>query len=298
MTERTLPTPGSPQIPGLKPDEAFAGADGGPSVEQIQRMHEASSARLQAAMDAPQRKPPAPTPQPAPAPLGPGEAVSFQEAASQALGGAAPPPTAAPPGAGTPVVGVIKGVPGFDVSPYQAVIDHGDEVEFVLPGGRRSRATKEQLRERLRVVEDMKTQNVRWEQENRAKYGPKVDSAWDIPAPAPEKLTGLAVDDPKHRCTTCKHSVMYVIGYASASGFSHHHVSRSFCALIEDPEGGNLEFEDSPIYYCSHHETRWATWARFQLSRLEKRVLGSTGKIARVLKVIRDDGKGNGSTHG
>lgn len=315
MTDRTPSSPTPPQIPGLKQGESFVGADGGPSIEQIQRMHAASSARLQAAMDKPSRKvPPV-------APSGPGDApVSHQDVAAEALGGGGvrpagtaqfegPVPPLLPPSPATsaPVTGPttlsakgsIPGLPHFDPSPYQAVIDHGDYIELILPGGRRSTATKDEMRERARVALDMQTQNVRWEEENRKKYGPKIDSAWDAPAPDPEKLKNLSIDDPKHRCTTCKHSVLYVIGYASASGFSHHHVSRSFCALIEDPEGGNLEFEDSPIYYCSHYERRWSTWAKFQLSRLEKRVVGKTGTLARVLKVIREDVKeGKGSSNG
>lgn len=297
MTDDTRSPPPPPPthvVDGLKPGERPAGSDGTFSDEQLARMHAAASARIQAAMNVP-LKPFAGVVRQDTQPVGSVQASAAVVASGfQPLGSTqfetpmgAPPEGTPPRDPATP----FADIPFFNVAAYQAAIDHGTEVELILPNGRRTRVTKDELRKREAFRLEMEGQNQRWLEANLKKYGKKIDSAWDIPPPTREEiatLTGTAGKNITHLCATCKHSVQYAIGYVPASGFGHHYVSRSFCRLIEDPEGGNLEFEDSPIYYCTHHEIRWSKWAGIQLHRLEKRVtsLGSGSRLARVLKVL------------
>lgn len=261
-------------IPGL--DSAPGGVGGQPTLEQLGRIHAATSARLQAAMDAP--LPPsrgaarAPTAEDLAAVGGVAELGATQFEGAIESEHERPPPN----------------IPGLNPAGYQAVIDHGDHVELLLKHGRRTVVTREQLAERARLEAEWATQNIRWEKELTAKYGSKKQSGWDVTPPTRGEIRQLLGRDRVHQCTTCKHAVQYVVSYASASGFSTNHVGRHFCSLIRDAEGGHLEFEDSPIHYCAHHETRWSTWVDLQLTKLEQRLVGGKSRFARVLRVLRD----------
>ena len=279
-------------LPGLSAGEPVPLS--GPSPEQIARMNAAASARVQAAMNVP---------------LG---GVSPAPVASGGAGPSFPhdPPMVVPniqqvaPGPNIQQAFASTQPSTLSTDPFPVLdppanyTDKGDYYEVTMRGGRVTRVTKAEWRERCRVEHEVQTQSDRWAKELREKYGAPKTSAWELPAPPRADLAFLttAAENQAHLCTTCKHAVRFVAGYAAQSGYSGHYFARNFCSLVEDPEGGHLELADSPIFDCSHYERRWGRWAKYQLSRLESRVSGKgDGKLARILKVLREKPVGNGT---
>lgn len=270
-------TPEIPALPGLQPGETIPFE--GPTPEQISRMHAASSSFLQAAMDAP-----------AGARTVAGRTVFHGPAKLDPSGGVA--------------LGVNPGLPEIpnpfsDQRPKKAVgvsetVNPDGSVTHVMHG-RVFTVTKEEQEKRDKAEAAFIHFRDHWEEDYRKAHPDekKIETGWDAPPPTREQIAHLTeLESPHHKCATCRHSVSFVMAESNNSGYGSHPFSKKFCSLLRDDSGGNLEFSDSPVFFCSHYERRWSLWASAQVSRLESRLGGKDSRLARVLRVLREPSNG------
>lgn len=281
-------------LPGHAPGEAVPLS--GPTPEQIGRMHAHSSAWLQQAMDMPI-----------------GQAVFHGKA--RGVGDAGPPiPIPNPfgePGHGEPLdplLGVgpsglqsaASSTPQLDPTLLRGgvhSVEHPDGSQTNYLHGRVSHVSAADRAARDKLEAEWANFRDTWQQKAEREHGKKVETGWEVPPPSPADVEWLTQTlSPHHKCGTCRHAVSIVLTMTNASGYGHHPFSKKFCNLLKGEQGENLEFGDSPVFFCSHYERRWSLWARAQLSRLESRVVGNGSRLARVLRVLREPEAVNGHT--
>lgn len=164
----------------------------------------------------------------------------------------------------------------------------GTTVRVEMPGGRAAEWTPEQIAERRRFSEGLGPAMAAQRKAALEKFGPDIESGWDVPPPSTEKLSKLlnlhGAGAKYNLCATCKHAVQIVQPVSDLGGFGKFHGIRTFCSLIREDGGRNLEIGDEPTQYCSHYGRSWALTAKHRLLAVRTNGHGE-GRVVRTLRV-------------
>lgn len=276
-------------FPGLREGEGPEGAGGGLSRKQVMRILAERTRAARAAlglkdedcaasfMETIPEGEKSSTPVETPSPVG-----------TQPTG---PQPMPGLSGSGSVGSGPVPAEPTLDSMEAAAEIakQRGTTVRVEMPYGRGPvELTPEQVAERRKFSEGLADYWAKKRAEAREKFGPDVESGWDIPPPSREKLARLlnlhGAGAEYNLCATCKHAVQIVQPVADLGGFGKFHGIHTFCALIRVDGGRNLEIGDEPTQFCSHHARSWSLTAKHKLLAL--RTNGSGGRVVRALRVL------------